>query len=222
MCTVIILIRPSRDGPYYVIGYGRRWAAGGCPHRFRKNFSSVYRIFTKLGHMIPPWKGKYPVYFGVIMVKGQGHRYYKYNFWQQDSFRTITLVLHIRTLPNLATWFPCGRGRTLFILGLLPLYRLVIYIDGRILWCTHFLLFKMFQCRTINKFLKTEHSPWPKPRVTLSSSLNFNSYMYVLLSIASGQCLMSFLLSVTFFSGVYSVTLYFHGFNLKFSCVNNL
>jgi hypothetical protein len=44
----------------------------------------------------------------------------------------------------------------------------------------------------------------------------------VLLSIAPGQCLMSFLLSVTFFSGVYSVTLYFHGFNLKFSCVNNL
>jgi hypothetical protein len=44
--------------------------------------------------------------------------------------------------------------------------------------------------------------------------------MYVLLSIDPGQCLMSFLLSVTFFSGVYSVTLYFHGFNLKFSCVN--
>jgi hypothetical protein len=51
----------------------------------------------------------------------------------------------------IATWLPCGRGRTLFILGLLPLYRLIIYIDGRILWCTHFLLFKMFQCRTINK-----------------------------------------------------------------------
>jgi hypothetical protein len=33
---------------------------------------------------------------------------------------------------------------------------------------------------------------------------------------------MSFLLSVTFFSGVYSVTLYFHGSNLNFSCVNNL
>ena len=47
-------------------------------------------------------------------------------------------------------------------------------------------------------------------------------YMYVLLSIAAGQCLMSFLLSVTFFLGVYSVTLYFHGFNEKFSCVNNL
>jgi hypothetical protein len=33
------------------------------------------------------------------------------------GFRTITLVLYIRSLPNLATWFPCGRGRTLFILG---------------------------------------------------------------------------------------------------------
>jgi hypothetical protein len=40
----------------------------------------------------------------------------------------------------MATWFPCRRGRTLFILGSLPLlYRLIIYIDRRILWCTHFL-----------------------------------------------------------------------------------
>ena len=33
------------------------------------NFSSVYWIFTtKLGHMIPPWKGKNPIYFGVITI----------------------------------------------------------------------------------------------------------------------------------------------------------
>ena len=33
------------------------------------------------------------------------------------GFRTITLVLYIGSLSNLATWFPCGRGRTLYILG---------------------------------------------------------------------------------------------------------
>ena len=33
------------------------------------------------------------------------------------GFCTITLGLYIGSLPNLATWFPCGRGRTLFILG---------------------------------------------------------------------------------------------------------
>ena len=33
------------------------------------------------------------------------------------GFRAITLVLYIRSLPNLATWFTCGRERTLFILG---------------------------------------------------------------------------------------------------------
>ena len=104
--------------------------------RFRTITSSVYWIFTKLGHMISLWMGKNPIYFGV---KGQGHHYYKYNFWQQDRFRTITLVLSIGSLPNLATWFPCGMGRTLFILGSLPLYCLIIYIDGCILWCTHFL-----------------------------------------------------------------------------------
>jgi hypothetical protein len=53
---------------------------------------------------------------------------------------TIALVLYIGSWPNLATWFPCGRGRTLFILRSLPLYRLIIYIDEPILWCTHFLL----------------------------------------------------------------------------------
>jgi hypothetical protein len=106
---------------------------GSFPH---DNFSSVYWIFNKLGHMIPLWKGKNPIYFGV---KGQGHRYFKYNFWQHDRFCMITLVLYIGSVTNLATWFPCGRGRTLFILGSLPLYRLIIYIDGRILWCTHFL-----------------------------------------------------------------------------------
>ena len=45
-------------------------AAGGRPHRFpHNNFSSVYQIFTKLGHMIPLWKGKNPIYFGVIRSK---------------------------------------------------------------------------------------------------------------------------------------------------------
>ena len=51
------------------------WRAGRRPHRFpHNNFSCVYRIFTKLGHMIPLWKWKNTIYFGV---KGQGHRYYK-------------------------------------------------------------------------------------------------------------------------------------------------
>jgi hypothetical protein len=40
--------------------------AGG---RLHNNFSSVYRIFTKLGHMIPLWKGKNLIYFGVIRSK---------------------------------------------------------------------------------------------------------------------------------------------------------
>jgi hypothetical protein len=88
--------------------------AGGRPHRFlHNNFSSVCRIFTKLGHMIPLWKGKNPIYF---RVKGQGHHYYKYNFWQQGRFH-ITLVLYIGSLSNLTTWLSCGRGEILFILG---------------------------------------------------------------------------------------------------------
>jgi hypothetical protein len=46
------------------------WRAGGRPHRFPpNNFSSVYQIFIKLGHMIPLWKGKDPIYFRVIRSK---------------------------------------------------------------------------------------------------------------------------------------------------------
>ena len=46
------------------------WRAGGRPHRFpHNNFSSVYWIFNKLGHMIPLCKGKNPIYFGVIRSK---------------------------------------------------------------------------------------------------------------------------------------------------------
>jgi hypothetical protein len=55
-----------------VIGYGGRRAAGGgrvSTQVSHDNFSSVYRVFTKLGHMIPLSTGKYHVYFGVIMSK---------------------------------------------------------------------------------------------------------------------------------------------------------
>ena len=38
---------------------------GSFPH---DNFSSIYWIFTKLGHVIPLWKGKNPIYFGVITI----------------------------------------------------------------------------------------------------------------------------------------------------------
>ena len=70
----------------------------------------------KLGHMIPLWKRKNLIYFGVNRSKVKV-TYYKYNFWQQGCFRMITLVLYIGSLPNLTTWFPCGRGGTLFNLG---------------------------------------------------------------------------------------------------------
>ena len=70
---------------------------------------------------------------------------------------STSLVLYIGSLLNLTTWLPCGRGRTLFILGSKVkvsftinriVYCLIIYIDVHILWCTHFLfwLAKMLWC----------------------------------------------------------------------------
>ena len=116
--ALVCLFQPEPLVLYTCLETGRiMWLGmvGGHPHRFPHNiFSSAYRIFTKLGHMIPLWKRKNPIYFGV---KGQGHRYYTYNFWQQDRFHMMTLVLYIGSLPNLTTWLPYGGGRTLFILG---------------------------------------------------------------------------------------------------------
>ena len=61
----IIFMRPSWD--IHIMWLGM---VGGRPHSFpHNNFSSVYRIFTKLGHTIPLCKGKNPIYFGVIRSK---------------------------------------------------------------------------------------------------------------------------------------------------------
>jgi hypothetical protein len=38
-------------------------------------------------------EGEEPYVFWGHYVKGQGHRYRKYNFWQQGRFHMITLVL---------------------------------------------------------------------------------------------------------------------------------
>jgi hypothetical protein len=43
------------------------WESYKEKHWFPHNsFSSVYRIFTKLGHMIPLWKGKNPIFGGLL------------------------------------------------------------------------------------------------------------------------------------------------------------
>jgi hypothetical protein len=70
---------------------------GSFPH---DNFSSVYWIFTKLDHMIPLWKGKNPIYFGVIRSKVT----VTINIiFDKCRFHAITLVLYIGSLTKLAT-----------------------------------------------------------------------------------------------------------------------
>ena len=115
LCLHTILYTPvSRLG--HIMWLGMAGGQASTQVSLHNNFSSVYWIFTKLGQLVPLWKGKNPIYVGVIRSK-VNVTYYKQTFWQQDRFRMIALVLYIGSLPNLATWFPCGRGRTLFILG---------------------------------------------------------------------------------------------------------
>jgi hypothetical protein len=91
---IYILVTQKTKTTYY-LQINANWTTTGLfPH---DNFSSVYWIFTKLDCMIALWKGKNPIYFGVIRSK-------------------VTITINR------------------------ILYHLIIYIDGHILWCTHFLL----------------------------------------------------------------------------------
>jgi hypothetical protein len=54
-----------RSNVKVTITINRILTTGSFPH---DNFSSVYWILTKLGHMIPLWKGKNPIYVGVISL----------------------------------------------------------------------------------------------------------------------------------------------------------
>jgi hypothetical protein len=103
--------RPSRDGPYYVIGYGGR---AGVHTGFRTITLVLYiGSLPILATWFPCERGRTLFILGSL---GQRSPLLYINFWQQGRFHTITLVLYIRFLTNLATWFACGRGRTLFIL----------------------------------------------------------------------------------------------------------
>jgi hypothetical protein len=66
--NLIVITVYSKDFLYARLETGRIMWLGMAGWRPHNNFSSVYRIFTKLGHMIPLWKGKNPIYFGVITI----------------------------------------------------------------------------------------------------------------------------------------------------------
>ena len=53
-----------------------------------------------------------------------------------DNFSSVYWIF-----AKLDHMIPLRKGKNLFILGSLPLYRLIIYIDRCILWCTHFLFY---------------------------------------------------------------------------------
>ena len=68
LMNLIVITVYSKDFLYARLETGRIMWLGMAGWRPHNNFSSVYQIFTKLGHMIPLWKGKNPIYFGVITI----------------------------------------------------------------------------------------------------------------------------------------------------------
>ena len=86
---------------------------GSFPH---DNFSSVYWIFNKLGHMIPLWKGKNPIYFGVITIITFVYLYRQVYFvmhtflvsiaflWRIPFWDKSTYLLHRNENLNLLVW----------------------------------------------------------------------------------------------------------------------
>ena len=95
------------------------WRVVGRPHRFpHNNFSSVYRIFNKLGYMIPLWKGKNPIYFGIIRSKVKVTVTINIFFLQQGRFRTITSCVYW-IFNNLGHMIPLWKGKNPIYFGVI-------------------------------------------------------------------------------------------------------
>jgi hypothetical protein len=77
-----------------------RILTGSFPH---DNFSSVYWIFTKLGHMIPLWKGKNPIYFEVITIIPFDNLYRR-AYFVMHTFLVLFVYLNSLTLCTLQFW----------------------------------------------------------------------------------------------------------------------
>jgi hypothetical protein len=112
---------------------------GLFPH---DNFSSVYWIFNKLGHMIPLWKAKNPIYIGVIRSKVKVtvtiNRIFDNRIVSLPPHDNFSSVYWIFT--KLGHMIPLWKGKNPIYFGVITIIPFYICIDGRILWCTHFLL----------------------------------------------------------------------------------
>ena len=88
--------------------------------------------------MISLWKGKNPIYFGV---KGQGHRYYKYNFWQQNCFCMITFSSVYWIFNKLGHMIALWKGKNPIYFGVITiisfdnLYRRAYFVMHTFLVC---------------------------------------------------------------------------------------
>jgi hypothetical protein len=110
-----IFLRTTRELEYLFFCRGRR---AGVHTGFRTITLVLYiGSLPNVATWFPCGRERTLFILGSLDQRSRSPLLYKYNFWQQDRFRTITLVLYIGSLTNLATRFPCGRGRTLFILG---------------------------------------------------------------------------------------------------------
>ena len=65
------------------------------------NFSSVYWIFTKHGHMIPLWKRKNPIYFGVITIIPFDNLYRR-AYFVMHTFLVDFVILNEKSILNKA------------------------------------------------------------------------------------------------------------------------
>ena len=63
------------------------------------NFSSVYWIFTKLGNMIHLWKGKNPIYFGVITIIPFDNLYRR-AYFVMHTFLVLSMISSLWDTPD--------------------------------------------------------------------------------------------------------------------------
>jgi hypothetical protein len=144
MITLVLYIRPLPNLTTW-LSCGRR--------RIRFILGSKVKV-TVL--MTPIYIGFFPFHRGIMwscLVKIQ-HTELKLSCGNDPVVKNFIYSKWpwpLGSLPNLTTWswFPCLRGRTLFILGSLPLYCLIIYRDRHILLCTHLTWLHIFRIKQV-------------------------------------------------------------------------
>jgi hypothetical protein len=142
---------------------------GSFPH---DNFSSVYWIFTKLGHMIPLWKGKHSIYFGVNTIIPFDNLYRRTYFVMHTFLVHLVIVLHVLRFPAFAYpfWYLQTFLTHVYLLSTWQFHRLNMEIHRYLLKMHHVPKY----LSNVQTYICSFHTPFPCWFETISKFYSYH------------------------------------------------